>query len=607
MTAPLLEIKNLRTDFFTRHGQVSVLKGIDLTIERGQIVGLVGETGAGKSMTGYSIMRMVRSPGKIVEGEVVLNGRDLVMLSDQEMHNIRGAELAMIFQDPRAALNPLFTIEQLMAQVLNHRRKMPKGEIRKATLNLLREVQLSDPESRLNVYAHQLSGGQCQRVMIALALACQPDLLIADEPTTGLDVTIQQQIVHLMRQLRDDFGTSQILITHDLGMASELCDAIAVMYAGNIVEFAPTEELFSNPKHPYTLKLMSLRPRFGQRKPIQTKSIKRGGQSILEVNHLKKSFPIRTGLWQKKRLKAVDNVSFSIEEGQTIALVGESGSGKTTLGLSILRLIEPTSGEILFEGKDFAAATLAETRSLRQNFQIVFQNPLDSLNPRLTVGDAVAEPLRLHQLAENEEDLNQQLQTLFEQVNLSAEHINRYPHQLSGGQRQRVAIARALATNPKLIVLDEPTSALDVSVQARLLDLLRELQAKHGLTYIFISHDLAVVSHLANTVAVMYLGQIIEYGPVEHIFKNPRHPYTMALLSSIPGEDVLPQEEKIVLEGEIPSPLTPPSGCRFHTRCPFVRPSCKDVNQHLNPIASTGHFVACDQIESKHLPRPTIS
>jgi len=705
----LLSLSDLRTQFATDRGRVKAVDGIDLTIREGETVGLVGESGSGKSVTALSAMDLVEDPGEVVGGDVRFHDPDLADRLAEEfpqkadefvdrdggavdltsapepaMRSVRGGEMSMIFQDPMTSLNPALTVGEQVAESLQlHqyggrnpdswwnglRETLPSlrgsgisEEVLDATVEILEEVGIPEPEARLDDYPHEFSGGMRQRVLIAIALACQPQLLIADEPTTALDVTIQAQILDLIDDLQDDLGMSVLFITHDLGVVAETCDRVAVMYAGEIVEEGPVEEIFHDPSHPYTYTLLESIPReekdrltpiegnvpdlidmpdgchFAPRCPWAQPECTEGeipflqhgpddvdhrskcvlqefdesaygeagggmsagsetftGDPLLSVDGLTKHFSEADDLldrWladEPQAVRAVDGVDFDLYEGETLGLVGESGCGKSTTGRALLRLVEPTDGTVLFAGEDLATLDDGALREHRKDMQMIFQDPLSSLDPRMTVAQTVMEPLKIHDLPEREPDddrsareaRQERVDELIEAVGLDLDQRDRYPHELSGGQRQRVGIARALAVDPDFIVADEPVSALDVSVQAQILNLMEDLQEEFDLTYLFIAHDLSVVRHISDRVAVMYLGKIVEVAETADLFADPKHPYTEALLSSIPEPDPLADtDDRIILEGDVPSPIDPPSGCRFRTRCPkVIPPDDLDIDQ----------------------------
>ncbi|MFO8115412.1 MAG: ABC transporter ATP-binding protein [Halorubrum sp.] len=770
---PLLSLSDLRTQFSTERGQVKAVDGIDLEIHDGETVGLVGESGSGKSVTALSTMGLVDDPGKVVGGTVELTDArvadelrdrydtvefidgdtiDLTAAPEEALRFVRGREVSMIFQDPMTSLNPSVTVGKQVAESLRlhqygGRRKdswfnavreiIPKisrdvdDAVREETIEVLEEVGIPEPGARVEEYPHEFSGGMRQRVLIAIALACQPGLLVADEPTTALDVTIQAQILDLIDDLQADLGMSVLMITHDLGVVAETCERVAVMYAGEIVEEGPVEEIFGNPSHPYTYTLLESLPtegkerltpiegnvpdlidmpngcHFAPRCPWATEECRSGeipylqhgaeevdhrskcimesfdtdeygddevapardrsiGDPLIEIDGLRKYYDQTDGVLDRilgaddRSVKAVDGVDFTINRGETLGLVGESGCGKSTAGRALLHLTEPTDGRVVFAGTDLTDLDGSGLREQRKNLQMIFQDPLSSLDPRQTVGQTIREPLSIHNLPESDPDVTaeaevtvsgiardrvdvtvdgeidavvgtgngvatvhvdvtvadgevdvdvrehlgvegtverteagdvervsvtisagdtdrlrrrRRVRQLLEAVGLEAGQYERYPHELSGGQRQRVGIARALAVDPEFIVADEPVSALDVSVQAQILNLMEDLQDRFDLTYLFIAHDLSVVRHICDRVAVMYLGEIVEVAPTDELFADPRHPYTKALLSAIPEPDpTADTDDRVILRGDVPSPIDPPSGCHFRTRCPSVIP-----------------------------------
>jgi peptide/nickel transport system ATP-binding protein len=584
--AKLLEVINLETQFTTDDGIVKAVDNISFTINKGECVGIVGESGSGKSVTSLSIMRLIPNPpGKITGGQMLFHTDentppvDLVKLKEADMRKYRGNEISMIFQEPMTSLNPVFRCGNQVTEVLQLHRKLTADEAKKRTLELFDRVKLPDPQRIFDAYPHQLSGGQKQRVMIAMALSCNPRLLIADEPTTALDVTVQKTILDLMNNLRREIDASVVFITHDLGVIAEIADRVLVMYKGKIVEQGSVLEIFGNPQHPYTKGLLACRPPLDFRmrklpivsdfmdvtktpdgqlqitekqasiklliddfkvKPEQTtqrlQNLLAQPQPILQVQNLKTWFPTNRNFFGQPTdfVKAVNDVSFQVYPGETLGLVGESGCGKTTLGRTILRLAPAYSGEVLFEGKNILTMPQNELKTLRKDMQIIFQDPYSSLNPRMTIGDAIMEPMQVHQLLQNDNQRRDRVIELLETVSLEARHFNRYPHEFSGGQRQRICIARALALNPKFIICDESVSALDVSVQAQVLNLLIELREKFKFTYIFISHDLSVVKFMSDRMIVMNKGVIEEAGIADEIYNHPQKPYTQTLINAIP-------------------------------------------------------------------------
>jgi len=667
-SVPLLAVEDLHVRFETSRGTVRAVEGISYSVNRGEIVAVVGESGCGKSVSALTIMRLLAKSGRVTGGRILLEGRNLLELSDEEMRAVRGHEISMIFQEPMTSLNPVLPIGMQIMEPLFIHLKMSEDAAKARALELMQQVGITDGERRLSQYPHQLSGGMRQRVMIAIGLACKPKLIIADEPTTALDVTIQAQILELMKNLSRELGIALIIITHNLGIVARYADRVNVMYAANIIEKGSADDIFLLPAHPYTNGLMRAVPRLDEprgtklqtieglppdlrmppqgcrfaprcphklekcEKPIALIDIggghearchrvdeiasgqlkvefpsggavhsqaKIGSQPILEVKGLKKHFGVKAagaGFFSSEMatVRAVDDVSFSIAQGETLGLVGESGCGKTTVGRVVLRLDEATDGSIRFNGTDITKHGGREMRSFRRKIQVIFQDPYSSLNPRMTIGEIIAEPLKVYGIVPEKKARNDRVGELLSQVGLFPYMGERYPHELSGGQRQRVGIARALALEPSLIVCDEPVSALDVSIQGQVINLLEDLQSRLGLTYLFIAHDLAVVRHISDRVAVMYLGKIMELADRDEIYAQPLHPYTRALLDAAPIPD--PRVEKAraprALRGEIPSPLTPPSGCVFHTRCPIATDICKtDVpaTREMKP----GHLVAC--------------
>ncbi len=716
---PVLQIKDLRVRFQTEVGSVDAVDGISLQIGRGRILGLVGESGCGKSVTSLSILRLIRPPGKIIGGNIHLCGKEgedaveVLGLSEnaKALYDVRGGVASMIFQEPMTALSPVHTVGNQVCEAILTHQKVSKAEAEKRAVEMLAKVGIPNPASRLKQYPFEFSGGMRQRVMIAMALVCNPGLLIADEPTTALDVTIQAQILQLICKVRDDLGAGVLLITHDLGVVAQAADDVAVMYLGRIVEQGSVHDVLKKPIHPYTKGLLAslpglntdqhrlssikgsvpaagalppgcpFHPRCPYHKPgmcdvgtpplldarteehaaacvrwreieaeeRSEKSVKkpatplvrkvveaaartrdwvstappirdhkhnraigenngslaeRSPTPLLSVRHLCKFFPIRSqGVIRRKigEVRAVHNISFDVAAGETLGIVGESGSGKTTAARAILRAIEPTSGDVLFhhQGQQVNLATLSSgaLKPLRQQMQMIFQDPFSSLNPRMTVGDIVGEPLVIHQLASGNVHRDKVVEALT-RVGLKPEHRTRYPHAFSGGQRQRIGIARALIMNPSLIVADEAVSALDVSVQAQVINLLEDLQEELQLTYIFIAHDLSVVKHICDRAAVMYCGKVVELGSIDEIYANPYHPYTQALLAAVPSPDPDIRLRPAVA-GETADPAKPPVGCSFHPRCPFAQKGLCDVPGNPPPLQETesGQWAACFRAE----------
>jgi microcin C transport system ATP-binding protein len=531
VSVPLLEIRNLGLTFAGRGGggPVEAVKGVSLTLDRGETLALVGESGSGKSVTALSILQLLPYPlaAHGADSSIRFAGEELVGAAPETLRRVRGNRIAMVFQEPMTSLNPLHTLERQIAETLLIHRHMAPARARERTLELLRLVGLPDAESRLDAYPHQLSGGQRQRVMIAMAIANEPDILIADEPTTALDVTIQAHILQLLKDLRGRFGMAMLLITHDLTIVRKMADKICIMTQGEIVEAGPTAEIFARPRHPYTQRLLAAEPK-GRALPADPAAVE-----LMAAQELKVWFPIRRGVLRRVRghVKAVDGISLAVRKGTTLGVVGESGSGKTTLGLALLRLTE-AQGQIRFAAHDIAALGQRQLRPLRREMQVVFQDPFSSLSPRLSVAQIIEEGLKVHRLAASAAERRRLIETALAEVGLDPAAAERYPHEFSGGQRQRIAIARALVLKPRFVVLDEPTSALDMSVQAQIVDLLRELQARHGLAYLFISHDLRVVRALAHEILVMKDGKIVEAGPTDRVMTRPQHPYTHALMAA---------------------------------------------------------------------------
>ena len=655
MSDAVLGVAGLQTFIDTPRGLLRAVDGVDIELRKGECFALVGESGSGKSVTALSLMRLLPETGSIAAGRVLLDGQDLLALPEAAMRAVRGRRVAMIFQEPSTALNPVLTVGRQIEEVLERHTSLSADAVRKRTLDLLDAVGIPDAARRCGEYPFQLSGGLKQRVMIASALAADPEVLIADEPTTALDVTIQAQILDLLAKLQAERKMAILLITHDLGIVARMAQDVAVMYAGEIVEVAPRDAFFAAPQHPYSQKLFQALPttqkrgsplsvipgqvppltgafkgcRFAERceftfqrcrdeAPLlvalpggggprtvrchlreqgadrprslavtdaaeETQVSVEGAPVLAEVEDLRVHFPIRKGLFRRTagHVMAVDGVSLAVRAGQTLALVGESGCGKTTVGKALLRLIPPTAGRVAFAGTDLATLSRGELRAKRGAMQIVFQDPYASLNPRMRVAEILAEGMQSLGLGGSDAGRARRVAELLEQVGLPQEALGRYPHEFSGGQRQRIAIARALAVEPKLIVCDEPTSALDVSVQAQILNLLKSLQDRLGLAYLFITHNISIVEYLAHEVAVMYLGRIVEQGTVREVLDNPRHPYTAALLSAVPAVPAAPgvdgMREIIRLSGELPSPVNPPVGCHFHPRCPQAMPECREA------------------------------
>ena len=656
----MLHVDQLRLGFAAGQQMLVAVDGVSFSVAAGETLALLGESGCGKSATALSLLRLLPAAGRILGGKVMFDGTDLLALPESGMRHVRGAGMAMIFQEPATSLNPVLTVGRQIIEVLEKQRHLrgPAAEAR--ALELLQAVGIADAARRLHEYPFQLSGGMKQRAMIAVALAGEPRLLIADEPTTALDVTIQAQILELLRQIQTGRGMGMLLITHDLGVVAQMAQRIAVMYAGEVVEEAPRAVFFTRPAHPYTQKLFAALPDLSRRgKPLATipgqvpplSALPSGcrfaarcpqastrchqespgwtalgeGQRVrchhlsaatrvpepaadtrapetpspqaatplLLCSDLRVYFPIRRGVLQRTvgHVKAVDGVSLTLARGRTLALVGESGCGKTTVGKAILQLVRPTGGSVQLAGHELSTLSRQALRPLRRRLQMIFQDPFASLNPRMTVGEIIAEGMDALGIAQPG-DSEAATAALLQQVGLEAAAAQRYPHEFSGGQRQRIAIARALAVQPELIVCDEPTSALDVSVQAQILNLLKSLQADLQLSLLFITHNIAVVEYIAHEVAVMYLGRIVERGPVDAVLHSPRHPYTQALLSAVPAPGLAEKPAIIRLSGEIPSPANPPVGCHFHPRCRYATDICRTSYPELREYAG-GQALAC--------------
>jgi len=645
----VLEVTNLKTSLDTLGGELRAVDGVDINLRKGECFALVGESGSGKSMTALSLMRLLPEAGRIADGRVILGAQDLLALPEVAMRAVRGRRIAMIFQEPSTALNPVLTVGRQITEVIERHTRLSGAAARERAIELLGAVGIPDAGRRCEEYPFQLSGGLKQRVMIACALAAEPEVLIADEPTTALDVTIQAQILDLLAKLQAEREMAILLITHDLGIVARMAQRVAVMYAGEIVEVADRDAFFAAPQHPYAQKLFEALPtpekrgtalsvisgqvppltgtfagcRFAERcddaylrcrqqmprliaipadaaarrlvrchlreqglapaPQAGSAKVKDGAPAavqsmpvIAQTEDLKVHFPIRKGLFKRAvgQVRAVDGVSLAIHSGRTLALVGESGCGKTTAGKALLRLILPTGGRVVFAGKDLSLLSRQALRQSRGAMQIIFQDPYASLNPRMRITDILSEGMRSLGVGRDDKERMARMAQLLEQVGLPLDALVRYPHEFSGGQRQRIAIARALAVEPKLIVCDEPTSALDVSVQAQILNLLKSLQDRLGIAYLFITHNISIVEYLAHEVAVMYLGRIVERGTAEEVLGNPKHPYTEALLSAVPT--IEGKREIIRLSGELPSPANPPAGCHFHPRCPKAMPECRE-------------------------------
>ena len=581
------EINDLRVTHKTAEGTKEVLNIEHLYIDKGTTYGLVGESGQGKTVLALTIQKLLQCPpGEIVSGSVMLDGEDLLACSEKRMESsIRGKKVAMIFQDPMSCLNPVFTIGQMLRDVIHRNRGLKGREALDYAYEVLDMVKLVDAESTLEKYPHQLSGGQRQRIIIALALCCGAEFLIADEPTRNLDVTIQASILNLLKELQDKLDITVLFIANNMSLVSSFCNRVGIIHGSRIIEEGETESIIRNPRQEYTKLLV-------EAAKLHTTAVESGelGDTLLRVEHLKKYFDVKKN-GKKQSLKAVDDVSFELRRGEVLGIVGESGCGKSTLVNTILNLFDPTDGKVFFEGQDAFSGGKRERNVFKKNVQIVFQDPYWSLNPRWLVKDIVAEPLDAYEKLGASKRIAR-VTELLEMVGLSRDDAYKYPHEFSGGERQRIAIARSLASEPKLVVLDEPTSSIDVFSQAQILNLLRELKSKFQLTNILISHDLGVVSQMANKIAVMYLGKIAEFGPTHEVFSNPKHPYTKALLNAIPKFENIGMGQLVTLEGSIPSPINPPSGCAFHTRCAEACEQCKSWTPE--PVyLNSEHYVSC--------------
>ncbi len=672
---PILDVRDLRTQFHTDEGIVKAVDGVSFSVAAGQTLGIVGESGSGKTVAALSLMRLLEEPARIASGQILFQGKDVVKMSDEELRNMRGDGIAMVFQDPMTSLNPVLKIARQLAETMLVHGRLTEQQALDRSVSLLGRMGITAPERAIDSYPHQFSGGMRQRVMLAMGFSNEPSLLIADEPTTALDVTIQAQILDLLAELNRDLNTAIVLISHDLGVIANVCSRVVVMYAGEVVEEGPTEKILTEPKHPYTWALINAVPRIdrhvpGQRRlvtiegtppdplampggcrfaprcpfriakcdqhpellelapgrkarcwvtqsgealpppktqatvPAQAKAgmdhgegtkLKRG-ERMLELRGVVKHFPLpKEGFFTKQKVvHAVDGVDLDVAQGETVGLVGESGCGKSTLARVVARIHQPTAGAVMFHGQDISNASQAQIRPLRRRMQMVFQDPYASLNPRMKVAEILGEPLRFHNITTTNAETAERIGELLNVVGLSPKAAQRYPHEFSGGQRQRISIARALSVRPDFIIADEPISALDVNIQAQIINLMIDLQERFGLTYLFIAHDLAVVRHISDRVVVLYLGKVAEIAPAEKLFSDPLHPYTRYLISAVPIPDATVERarKRMPLQGEPPSAVEPPSGCRFRTRCPIAQKICAEV---VPPVVEhkPGQFAAC--------------
>lgn len=594
----VLEVNNLKVTFDTPDGQVEAVKGVTLNIKQGECLGIVGESGSGKSQTFMTTMGLLANNGR-ADGEIIFNGTSLLGLSTSELNTVRGRNMSMIFQDPLTSLTPHLTVFEQMSEVLQLHTGVRGREAEKKCLDWLDRVRISEAERRLRQYPHELSGGMRQRVMIAMSMLCSPDLLIADEPTTALDVTVQAEILDLMDELKRENNTAIALITHDMGVVARMCDRIQVMRHGVYVEEGTAEDVFHNPQHEYTKMLLDAMPRIDQpdkatNRKLKEYDLKGRDENFLKVDDVKVHFNIKvpTGLWYKNvPLKAVDGVSFDLKPGETLGIVGESGCGKSTLARAVLQLIPPTEGTVSWLGKPLNTDDKAELKAKREDLQIVFQDPLASLDPRMTIADSIMEPLQTFRSDMSRTEMKAKVASIMERVGLDRNMINRYPHELSGGQNQRVGIARAMIMEPKLVVCDEAVSALDVSIQAQIIELLMDLQEEFGLSLLFISHDLSVVREVSHRIMVLYLGRIVELADRNEIYLNPQHPYTQQLISAVPIPDpsVERSRERIRFPGELPSPMDPTAKLRFLKS--KLNANQLDYVPELREL-KPGHFVA---------------
>ena len=590
----LLTVDELQVSYAVENGTLHAVKNLSFAIETGETLGIVGESGSGKTQTALSLMGLLPETAT-VSGRAIFSGANLIAMSTPELNKLRGNSIAMIFQDPMTSLNPHLTIGRQMSRVLVCHQKLSRQAALKKAADMLDAVRIPEARSRLRQYPHEMSGGMRQRVMIATALLCKPQLLIADEPTTALDVTVQAQILTLLGELQQEMHTAILLITHDMGVVASSCDRVLVMRAGEQREAGDLEQIFYQPQDAYTRDLLAAVPRLDGPVRKHMQSVNNDNQTLLTVKDLQVQFSVDTpGLFRPDSvLKAVDKVSLNLRRGETLGVVGESGCGKSTLARGILHLLPLQQGQVVFLGKELAELDAIALKKMRSDMQLIFQDPLASLNPRMTVGDIVAEPLLTFRRELNRAERLERVRGMLKRVGLEADHVFRYPHEFSGGQCQRIGIARALIAEPELIICDEPVSALDVSVQAQIVNLLMDLQQEMGLSLIFIAHDLAVVRQISQRVLVMYLGRVMEISASEMLYENPRHPYTQALISAVPIPDPKLERSRVhtLLSGDVPSPVDPPSGCVFRTRCPLAEKRCAEERPELRQVGNAE--VAC--------------
>ncbi len=596
---PILDIRSLTIDFDTPDGAVHAVKGIDLDIRPGECLGVVGESGSGKSQTALSAMGLLAANGR-ASGEILFNGADLLSANAKTLRDIRGAKLSMIFQDPLTSLTPHMSVGAQMRETLKVHKGIRGEAADKLCVDWLENVRIPEARRRMDQFPHELSGGMRQRVMIAIAMLCGPELLLADEPTTALDVTVQAQVLELMDEIKRETGASILLITHNMGVVARMCDRVVVMRHGEIVERGGVDDIFYAPQHAYTQMLLDAVPRLDQPdrggRPVLGPAPGAEADTLLDVQDMRVHFPVKAGgglFGKTKPLKAVNGVSFDLKAGETLGVVGESGCGKSTLARAVLRLIEPTDGAVAWMGANLTDADRAEMNRLRSDLQIVFQDPLASLDPRMSIGKSIAEPLTVHAAHLSRAEREAKVAEILPKVGLDPNLINRYPHELSGGQNQRVGIARAMILEPKLVVCDEAVSALDVSVQAQVIDLLIQLQRDFGLSMIFISHDLAVVREISHRVMVLYLGRVVELAGRDAIYENARHPYTQALIAAVPNADPKSERarERVKLSGDLPSPLDTRASLRFLKSKLIDDPDAEQYEPLLEAVGE-GHFVA---------------